>query len=76
MNEFLAGRFEVHDRSGREAITAVDRKVSDVLRKVLFRPGEGWLSEEDADDRMRFSREVVWIVDPLDSTREFVDWDF
>ena len=73
VNEFLPGHFEVRDRGGRDVITAVDRKVSDVLRKVLLHPGEGWLSEEDADDRSRLSREVVWIVDPLDGTREFVD---
>jgi myo-inositol-1(or 4)-monophosphatase len=73
VNEFLPGHFEVQDRGGRDVITAVDRKVSDVLRKVLLRPGEGWLSEEDADDRSRLSREVVWIVDPLHGTREFVD---
>jgi myo-inositol-1(or 4)-monophosphatase len=71
--EFLPGGFEIQDRGGRDVVTAVDRKISDVLRKVLLRPGEGWLSEEDADDRTRLSREVVWIVDPLDGTREFVD---
>ena len=70
---FLPGRFEIQDRGGRDVVTEVDRKVSDVLQKVLLQPGEGWLSEEDADDRTRLSREVVWIVDPLDGTREFVD---
>lgn len=70
---FSPGKFEVHDRGGRDVITEVDRKVSDVLRNVLLESGEGWLSEEDADDRTRLSKEVVWIVDPLDGTREFVD---
>jgi myo-inositol-1(or 4)-monophosphatase len=73
VSEFLPDQFEVHDRGGRDVVTAVDRKVSDVLRKALLHSGEGWLSEEDADDRTRLSREVVWIVDPLDGTREFVD---
>ena len=35
--------------------------------------GEGWLSEEDVDDLGRLSKRVVWVVDPLDGTREFVD---
>lgn len=70
---FLPGAFEVHDCGGRDVVTAVDRKVSDVLRNVLLEPGEGWLSEEEADDRTRLGKEVVWIIDPLDGTREFVD---
>jgi myo-inositol-1(or 4)-monophosphatase len=73
VSRFLPGRFEVHDRGGRNVVTEVDRKLSHVLRKGLLQPGEGWLSEEDADDRTRLSKEVVWIVDPLDGTREFVD---
>jgi len=35
------------------------------------RPGDAVLSEEGADDRARLSAERVWIVDPLDGTREF-----
>src|SRR5271165_2649440 len=64
---------EVRDRGGRDVITEVDRRVGDVLRDQLLRPGEGWLSEEDPDDQERLSREIVWVVDPLDGTREFVD---
>src|SRR6185369_4116137 len=33
---------------------------------------EGWLSEETADDLSRLRYERVWVVDPLDGTREFV----
>jgi 3'(2'), 5'-bisphosphate nucleotidase len=44
-----------------------------------LRPGDAVLSEEAADDRSRLSADRVWIVDPLDGTREFgeegrVDW--
>lgn len=35
------------------------------------RPDEAVLSEEGADDRRRLARSRVWIVDPLDGTREF-----
>jgi myo-inositol-1(or 4)-monophosphatase len=38
----------------------------------LLREGEGWLSEESADDLSRLEKKSVWIVDPLDGTREFV----
>lgn len=70
---YKAGTFEVCDRGGRDVVTEVDRRVSDVLRAELLQSGEGWLSEEDADDQARRSCDLVWVVDPLDGTREFVD---
>jgi len=44
-----------------------------------LRPGDAVLSEEGADDRARLTARRVWIVDPLDGTREFgepgrTDW--
>jgi 3'(2'), 5'-bisphosphate nucleotidase len=36
-----------------------------------LRPGDAVLSEEGADDRARLAADRVWIVDPLDGTREF-----
>jgi myo-inositol-1(or 4)-monophosphatase len=32
----------------------------------------GWLSEETADDSARLAQDRLWVVDPLDGTREFV----
>ena len=37
------------------------------------RPGDAVLSEEAADDRSRLTADRVWIVDPLDGTREFAE---
>ena len=73
VKQFAPGTFSVKDSGGRDVITQVDREVSDVLRAALLRPDEGWLSEEDVDNAIRLSRKVVWVVDPLDGTREFVD---
>ena len=39
---------------------------------MLPREGEGWLSEETADDPVRLMKRRVWIVDPIDGTKEFV----
>jgi myo-inositol-1(or 4)-monophosphatase len=71
--QFLPGTFHVRDNGGRDVITEVDRRVNDVLRAHLLAPAEGWLSEEDADHESRLACDVVWVVDPLDGTREFVD---
>jgi myo-inositol-1(or 4)-monophosphatase len=53
-------------------VTEADRSVNRALRRFLLRDQEGWLSEEDQDDLERLKKKRVWIVDPLDGTREFV----
>jgi myo-inositol-1(or 4)-monophosphatase len=59
-------------RAGHDPVTEADRALDAVLRKELLREGEGWLSEESVDDPIRLQRARVWVVDPLDGTREFV----
>ena len=36
-------------------------------------PSYGWLSEETVDSSKRLSKERVWVVDPLDGTKEFIE---
>src|SRR5437899_2415269 len=38
---------------------------------AALRPGDKVLSEEGSEDRNRLGADRVWIVDPLDGTREF-----
>ncbi len=56
-----------------DPLTAADEAADRVLRSVLVRPGEGWLSEESVDDSQRLECRRVWVVDPIDGTREFVE---
>lgn len=42
-------------------------------RLAVERPGDAILSEEAQDDRRRLTAERVWIIDPLDGTREFAE---
>jgi myo-inositol-1(or 4)-monophosphatase len=69
---FVPGNVDVDYKPGADPVTEADRVVNDVLRNILVRDGEGWLSEESVDDKERLSKQRVWIVDPLDGTREFV----
>ncbi len=69
---FTPGKIETEYKSGHDPVTEADRAVDAALRENLLREGEGWLSEESADDLSRLERERVWVVDPLDGTREFV----
>ena len=56
---------------------AGDRRSHEFLAAELIRlrPGDWVLSEEAADNPARLTRDRVWIVDPLDGTREFGDAD-
>ncbi|HEY6339537.1 MAG TPA: 3'(2'),5'-bisphosphate nucleotidase CysQ [Candidatus Sulfotelmatobacter sp.] len=71
-SRFTPGAIEAEYKAGHDPVTEADRALDAVLRQNLLRDGEGWLSEETADDRTRLDKERVWIVDPLDGTREFV----
>jgi 3'(2'), 5'-bisphosphate nucleotidase len=58
---------------GRELKDAGDRLAHDTLMLLLgqHRPSDPVLSEEGRDDRRRLESDRVWIVDPLDGTREY-----
>jgi myo-inositol-1(or 4)-monophosphatase len=59
-----------NDSPVSDADIAVDGLLSERLRAA--RPDYGWLSEETADDASRQSGKPVFIVDPIDGTREFL----
>jgi myo-inositol-1(or 4)-monophosphatase len=69
---FTPGAIETEYKTGHDPVTEADRAVDAVMRENLLRDGEGWLSEESADDMSRLGKRRVWVVDPLDGTREFV----
>lgn len=69
---FTPGAIQSTLKDGGDPLTAADTAVNDAIFEVLPRDGEGWLSEETADDAVRLSQSRVWIVDPIDGTREFI----
>jgi len=71
ISPFVSGQVEVQFKSGDDPVTEADRVANQVLHDMLVREGEGWLSEESAEDFGRLEKKRVWIVDPLDGTREF-----
>lgn len=56
-------------------VTAADIAIDRMLRADLLeaRPDYGWLSEETEDSTDRLTRDKVFIVDPIDGTRSFVE---
>ncbi|MGY8667957.1 3'(2'),5'-bisphosphate nucleotidase CysQ [Bradyrhizobium sp. UFLA05-109] len=61
-------------------VSEADIAVNDLLEARLrgATPDYGWLSEESADDETRLKRRLVWVVDPIDGTRNYLnghdDW--
>ena len=55
-------------------VCEVDLEVNQFLREHLsaLDPAAGWLSEETLDDSDRIERPRVWVVDPIDGTRDFL----
>jgi myo-inositol-1(or 4)-monophosphatase len=72
VKRFTPGEVEARFKSGDDPVTEVDTLLDTLLREMLPREDEGWLSEETRDNPLRLDRRRVWVVDPLDGTREFV----
>ncbi|WP_135501061.1 inositol monophosphatase family protein [Roseovarius aestuariivivens] len=60
---------------GQGPVTEADLEVNAFLDQHLrgARPDYGWLSEESDDSAARLDRESVFIVDPIDGTRSFIE---
>lgn len=71
---FDKGAKSWHKNPG-DPVTEADIAVDTLLKERLCgeRPDYGWLSEETEDDPARLDRARVWIVDPIDGTRAFID---
>jgi 3'(2'), 5'-bisphosphate nucleotidase len=69
----LVVREELADATDGDRKAAGDKRSHEYLMDALARerPDDAVLSEEGVDDPVRLSAERVWIVDPLDGTREF-----
>lgn len=72
LENFTAGAIEATLKAGDDPVTAADLAVNEVLLGILPRSGEAWLSEETRDDPKRLDSKRLWVVDPIDGTREFV----
>ena len=57
-----------------DPVTAADRDASDLIVSSLKNefPEHGILCEEEPDDLVRLERRYVWMIDPMDGTREFI----
>jgi myo-inositol-1(or 4)-monophosphatase len=66
---------KVWSKAGGSPVTEADVAVDAFLKVscAVAVPSAAWLSEETADDPARLSRRLVWVVDPIDGTRAFLE---
>jgi len=74
VNTFYIGSSEVRYKPGDEPVTEADRSANQhIVNRIRARfPEDGILSEESKDDLVRLKQPRVWIIDPLDGTKEFI----
>ena len=66
---------KVWTKGNNSPVTEADLAVDKMLHERLLtaRPDYGWLSEESEDNDARLTKKRVFIVDPIDGTRAFID---
>ncbi len=71
---FRDGGYQIDSKGKNNPVTTADFEADSKLKQILRDafPAYGWLSEETVDNDDRLTRERVWIVDPLDGTKEFI----
>lgn len=70
---FYQNEYTVRDKGQDNPVTDADLQTNAFLEAELPKllPVAAWLSEETKDNPVRLDKEWVWIIDPLDGTREF-----
>ena len=68
------GGYQISSKGKDNPVTQADLEADRALKRLLHDPFPeyGWLSEETADSEARLHCQRVWIVDPLDGTKEFI----
>ncbi len=66
--------YRIEEKSKGNPVTTADLEANRKIREIIRGryPEDGWLSEEDMDDRKRLEASRVWVVDPIDGTKEFI----
>ena len=75
MKYYQSDNKEVKMKGVDNPVTIADNEADQYLCDFLTGefPNDGWLSEETVDTDERLNKDRVWIVDPLDGTKEFIE---
>ena len=69
--------FDVEIKDDNSPVTLADKNADKVIREYLHEkyPEYSFLTEESTDDKSRLNNDFVWVVDPVDGTKDFVAKD-
>ena len=65
--------YQIKDKGNDSPVTEADLASEKIILKGLSKYDYGLLSEETEDDKTRLKKERVWIIDPLDGTKDFIN---
>ena len=73
--KYYKNDYEIQEKGYHNPVTTADHEADAFLKRFLMSatPEFGWLSEETIDSDDRLDKTFVWIVDPLDGTKEFIE---
>ena len=71
---FFGKSYRVEEKGKGNPVTTADLEANVKIRETILGcfPKDGWLSEEDKDSPERLTAVRVWVVDPMDGTKEFI----
>ena len=66
--------YRIEQKGKGDPVTTADLEANRKIHEVILGryPEDGWLSEEDQDNAERLAASRVWVVDPIDGTKEFI----
>ncbi len=75
--KYYKNGFHVEIKSDDSPVTEADKESDKLIRDYLkkYFPNYAFLTEEEKDDLSRLENDFVFIVDPLDGTKDFVEYD-
>ena len=73
--KYYKNDYDVHEKSYHNPVTTADKEADEKIKEILLNNNSnyGWLSEETVDSKDRLSKKYIWVVDPLDGTKEFIE---
>ncbi len=71
---YHSNNLEVEIKEDNSPVTKADKEADKLITSLLkkYFPDDGYLTEESVDDKSRLSKSRVWIIDPIDGTKEYV----
>ena len=75
ITRYYKSKNKIRYKSYKNPVTTADFEADKKIKEILMSnfPSYGWLSEETFDSHYRLNLDKVWIVDPIDGTKEFIE---